>query len=158
MCSNSQQYIAWVKMVDFSFMLKFKIRILCSIKIFFTFPTVNISKLNFVFVICIAKNFIWTTLKAIFSIFGGGRGGGLEAPLRSDTKVPLRPGMCDMNNTICRVRSLCRAPSPFTFIFIKSYILTPLVGFVVFVYFHNIWGRGHNKGGSCGLMVRESDS
>ncbi len=38
-------------------------------KIFCTFPTVNISKLNFWLVICIAKNFIWTTLKAIFSIF-----------------------------------------------------------------------------------------
>ncbi len=34
-----------------------------------TFPTVNISKRNFWLVICIAKNFIWTTLKAIFSIF-----------------------------------------------------------------------------------------
>ncbi len=31
--------------------------------------TVNISKLNFWLVICIAKNLIWTTLKAIFSIF-----------------------------------------------------------------------------------------
>ncbi len=30
---------------------------------------VNISKLNFGLVICIAKNFIWTTLKMIFSIF-----------------------------------------------------------------------------------------
>ncbi len=29
----------------------------------------NISKLNFWLVICIAKNFIWTTLNAIFSIF-----------------------------------------------------------------------------------------
>ncbi len=38
-------------------------------KIFCKFPTVNISKLNFWLVICIAKNFIWTTLKAIFSIF-----------------------------------------------------------------------------------------
>ncbi len=38
-------------------------------KIFWKFPTVNISKLNFWFVICIAKNFIWTTLKVIFSIF-----------------------------------------------------------------------------------------
>ncbi len=38
-------------------------------KIFCTFPTVNISKLNFWLVICIAKNFIWTTLKVIFSIF-----------------------------------------------------------------------------------------
>ncbi len=47
------------------------IRILrsCSMKIFCKFPTVNISKLNFWLVICIAKNFIWTTLKVIFSIF-----------------------------------------------------------------------------------------
>ncbi len=47
------------------------IRILrsCSMKIFCKFPTVNISKLNFWLVICIAKNFIWTTLKMIFSIF-----------------------------------------------------------------------------------------
>ncbi len=37
--------------------------------IFCTFPTINISKLNFWLVICIAKNFIWTTLKMIFSIF-----------------------------------------------------------------------------------------
>ncbi len=47
------------------------IRILrsCSMNIFSKFPTVNISKLNFWLVICIAKNFIWTTLKMIFSIF-----------------------------------------------------------------------------------------
>ncbi len=38
-------------------------------KIFCKFPTINISKLNFWLVICIAKNFIWTTLKMIFSIF-----------------------------------------------------------------------------------------
>ncbi len=38
-------------------------------KIFCKFLTVNISKLNFWLVICIAKNFIWTTLKVIFSIF-----------------------------------------------------------------------------------------
>ncbi len=38
----------------------------CSMKIFCKFPTVNISKLNFYLVICIAKNLIWTTLKAIF--------------------------------------------------------------------------------------------
>ncbi len=38
-------------------------------KIFCKFPTVNIWKLNFWLVICIAKNFIWTTLKVIFSIF-----------------------------------------------------------------------------------------
>ncbi len=33
------------------------------------FLTINISKLNFWLVICIAKNLIWTTLKMIFSIF-----------------------------------------------------------------------------------------
>ncbi len=59
-----------VKIIDFSFMPKI-IRILrsCSMKIFSTFPTVNISKHNFWLLICIAKNFIWTTLKMIFSIF-----------------------------------------------------------------------------------------
>ncbi len=69
-CSNSQQYIVWVKIIHFSFMPKI-IRILrsCSMKIFCKFLTVNISKLNFWLVICIAKNFIWTTLKMIFSIF-----------------------------------------------------------------------------------------
>ncbi len=55
-CSNGQKYILWVNIIDFS------MKILC------TFPTVNISKLNFWIVICIAKDFIWTTLKAIFSI------------------------------------------------------------------------------------------
>jgi len=69
-CSNSQQYIVWLKIIHFSFMPK-KIRILrsCSMKIFSKFPTVHISKLNFLLVICIAKNLIWTTLKMIFSIF-----------------------------------------------------------------------------------------
>ncbi len=45
------------------------IRILrsCSMKIFSKFPIVNISKLNFWLVICIAKNFIWTTINAIWS-------------------------------------------------------------------------------------------
>ncbi len=38
-------------------------------KIFGKFPTVNISKRIFWLVICIAKKFIWTTLKAIFSVF-----------------------------------------------------------------------------------------
>ncbi len=68
--SNSQQYIVWVKIILFSFMPKI-IRILrsCSMKIFSKCPTVNISKLNFWLLICIAKNFIWTTLKMIFSIF-----------------------------------------------------------------------------------------
>ncbi len=41
----------------------------CSMKIFSKCDTVNISKLNFWLVICIAVNFIWTTLKMIFSIF-----------------------------------------------------------------------------------------
>ncbi len=41
----------------------------CTMKIFSKFPTVNVSKLNFWLVICIAKNLIWTTLKMIFSIF-----------------------------------------------------------------------------------------
>ncbi len=36
---------------------------------FCKFPTVNISERHFWLVICIAKNFIWTTLKVIFSIF-----------------------------------------------------------------------------------------
>ncbi len=69
-CSNSQQYIVWVKIIHFYFMPKIN-RILrsCSMKIFSTSPTVNISKLNFWLLICIAKNFIWTTLKMIFSIF-----------------------------------------------------------------------------------------
>ncbi len=68
-CSNSQKYIAWVKIIYFSFMPKI-IRIRsCSMKIFCKFPTINISKLNFWLVICTAKNFIWTTLKAIFSVF-----------------------------------------------------------------------------------------
>ncbi len=47
------------------------IRILrsCSMKIFSTFPIINISLNNYWLVICIAKNFILTTLKMIFSIF-----------------------------------------------------------------------------------------
>ncbi len=67
---NSQKYIIWVKIIHFSFMPGI-IRILrsCSMKIFSTFPTINISKLNFCLVICIANYFIWTTLKMIFSIF-----------------------------------------------------------------------------------------
>ncbi len=69
-CSNSQQYTVWVKIIHISLMPKI-IRILrsCSMKIFGKCITVNISKLNFWLVICIAKNFIWTTLKMIFSIF-----------------------------------------------------------------------------------------
>ncbi len=66
----AKQYIVWVKHIHFYFMPKI-IRILrsCSMKIFSTFPIINISKLHFLLVICIAKNFIWTTLKMIFSIF-----------------------------------------------------------------------------------------
>ncbi len=69
-CSNNQEYIVWVKIIDFSFMPKI-IRILrsCSIKILVNFPTVNISKRIFWLIICIAKNLIWTTLTMIFSIF-----------------------------------------------------------------------------------------
>ncbi len=65
--NNSQKYIVWVKIIDFTFTPKI-IRILrsCSMKIF---CIVNISKLNYWLLICIAKNFIWTTLKMIFSIF-----------------------------------------------------------------------------------------
>ncbi len=42
-CSNSQQYIVWVKIIHFSVMPKI-IRILrsCSMKIFCKFPTINI--------------------------------------------------------------------------------------------------------------------
>ncbi len=51
-CSNSQKYIAWVKIIDFSFMPKI-IRILSKdhvpLKIFCKFPTVKISKLFSIF-------------------------------------------------------------------------------------------------------------
>ncbi len=57
-CSNRQQYIIWV------FLLCQK-----SLDIKIIFCTVNISKHNYSLLICIAKNFIWTTLKMIFSIF-----------------------------------------------------------------------------------------
>ncbi len=68
-CSNIQQYTVWVKIMDFSFMPKIiRILISCSMKIFNKLHTVNILKLIWL-VICIAKNFIWTTLKMIFSIF-----------------------------------------------------------------------------------------
>ncbi len=58
------------KLYIFNFMPKI-IRILrsCSMKTFCKFPIINISKLNFLLVIWIAKNLIWTTLKMIFSIF-----------------------------------------------------------------------------------------
>ncbi len=56
-CSNSQKYIACVNIIEFSFMPKI-IRILrsCSMKIFCNYPTVNISKLNYWLIICIAEN------------------------------------------------------------------------------------------------------
>ncbi len=80
--NNSQQYIVWVKIIDFSFMPKIiRILISCSMKIFSQFPTINILKLNFWLVICIAKNLIWTTLKTIslnISIFF----------VRSDSRFP----------------------------------------------------------------------
>ncbi len=68
-CSNSKKYIVWVKIIDFSYIPKI-ISILrsCSMKIFCKCSMVNISKLNFWLLICI-ENFIWTTLKMIFSIF-----------------------------------------------------------------------------------------
>ncbi len=62
---NSQKYIVWVKIIDFSFMPKKII----SKRIFWKCPTLNISKFIFGLVICVAKDLIWTTLKAIFSIF-----------------------------------------------------------------------------------------
>ncbi len=53
MCSNSQKYIVWVKIIIFLLMPKIiRILISCSMKIF---PTVNISQLNFRLVACIAK-------------------------------------------------------------------------------------------------------
>ncbi len=67
-CSNSQQYTVWVKIIHFYFM-PFRILRLCSMKIFSTFPIINISKLNFWLLICIAEILIWTSLKMIFSIF-----------------------------------------------------------------------------------------
>ncbi len=63
MCINSQKYIVWVKINDFSFMPKtFDIKIMFHEDIFI-FPTVNISKRNFVLVTCI-KSFIWTNFFA----------------------------------------------------------------------------------------------
>ncbi len=56
-CSNSQKYIAWVKIIDFSLMTKI-IRISGSKKIFCKCPTVNIWKRNFWLIICIAKTFL----------------------------------------------------------------------------------------------------
>ncbi len=52
-CSNSQQYIVWFKIVDFYFMEKIT----------------RILNTYFLLLICIAKDLVWTTLKAIFSVF-----------------------------------------------------------------------------------------
>ncbi len=46
-CSNSQQYIVWVKIIHFYFMTKRILSKSCSMKIFIKFPTINISKLHF---------------------------------------------------------------------------------------------------------------
>ncbi len=59
-CSNIQQYIVWVKIIDFSFMPKIirtlsKDHVSSSMKIFCKFPTVNISKLNFWLVIWLLR-------------------------------------------------------------------------------------------------------
>ncbi len=54
-------------------------------KIFSNFPTVNISKYIFLIVICIAKNFIWTTLNVIFSIF-----------VTLSVKTQLKSFLCDL--------------------------------------------------------------
>ncbi len=68
-CSNSQIYIVWVKIMDFYFMPKI-IRILS-----IDHDPEDIAYISYVtilkrlLVVCVAKNFIWTTLNAIFSIF-----------------------------------------------------------------------------------------
>ncbi len=51
-CSNIQQYIVWLKIIHFYFMPDIKIMFHEDI------PTVNISKLNYWLVICIAKNLL----------------------------------------------------------------------------------------------------
>ncbi len=67
---NSQKIAIWVKIIDFYCMPKIiRISRSCSIRIFCKCLTINISKLNYWLVICIAKNLIWTNLKAIFLIF-----------------------------------------------------------------------------------------
>ncbi len=70
-------------------------------KIFCKFPTVNISKLNFWLVICIAKNFIWTTLKAIFSIFR------FFAPSDSDFNSCISAKYCPIITNHTSMESLC---------------------------------------------------
>ncbi len=67
-CSNSQKYILWSKIIDFYFMPKI-IRILSKAHVPWRFLNVNISKLNFCLVICIAKNFILNKNKLIYSAF-----------------------------------------------------------------------------------------
>ncbi len=63
-CINSQQYIVWIKIIDFSFMLKI-IRILSKDQ---DNQISNRKYIKTLFLIS-NKNFIWTTLKVIFSIF-----------------------------------------------------------------------------------------
>ncbi len=87
-CSNSQKYILWVKIIDLSFMPKI-IRILSKDLVPWRyFVPLNISKLHFWLVICTAKNFIWATLKKRFRFF---------AP--SDSRFSnscISVGVCDM--------------------------------------------------------------
>ncbi len=52
-CSNSQQYTVWVKIIVYNYI---SILTSCSMRIFCKFPTINISKLNLSLLICIAKN------------------------------------------------------------------------------------------------------
>ncbi len=54
-CSYSQRYIVWLKVIHLYLMPKIDIKIMLHEDI----PTVNISKLNFWLVKCIAKNFIF---------------------------------------------------------------------------------------------------
>ncbi len=62
MCSNSQKIFCAKNHSDIR-------ERSCSMTIFCRCPSINISKLFFLLVICIARKLIWTTLKAIFSIF-----------------------------------------------------------------------------------------
>ncbi len=64
-CSNRQQYSVWLKIIIFLLWQKWlDIKIVLHEHI----STVNISKLNYWLLICIAKNLIWKILKMIFSI------------------------------------------------------------------------------------------
>ncbi len=71
-CSNIQKYIVWVKIINFSLCQK---SLGYYVKIMFHEEYLVISFRKYFqtyyvwLVICIAKNFIWTTLKAIFTTF-----------------------------------------------------------------------------------------